>query len=135
MTIKKDHEGYEYPLYDKDRRGLDTISQKRHYDDFYGGSIIPSKRRELTNINDQLKKYPTAVTGSGNNIQFDHLISERDRLTNELSEYTTTEVLYNAQQETKREDQEQTTTGEQAECLQETEADTNKYAHLKRIAE
>jgi hypothetical protein len=122
MTVNKDHkEGYEYPLPDKDRRGLDTMEQKKHYDDFQDTQVIPSKRRELANIEEELKKHPVPHWPDQDpvyrgNAQLDHLISEYDRLTNELkelSEYTTTEGLYN--------EQKRQTSDHQEGLLQETD--------------
>jgi len=51
-------------------------------DDFYEGFIIPSKRRELAYIKEQLRNYPTPISDSDE--QFNHLLQERDRLQREL---------------------------------------------------
>ena len=47
-------------------------------DDFYEGYLRPSKHRELFDILEQLRNYPTPV--SDNDANFNYLLKERDRL-------------------------------------------------------
>ena len=47
-------------------------------DDFYDGYIRPSKHRELTDILEQIRNYPTPISDCDAN--FNYLLRERDRL-------------------------------------------------------
>ena len=55
-----------------------SIMPKTTPDDFYEGYIKPSKHRELSDILEQLRNYPTPV--SDNDANFNYLLKERDRL-------------------------------------------------------
>ena len=55
-----------------------SIMPKTTPDDFYEGYIKPSKHRELTNVLEQLRNYPTPVSDCDE--QFNDLLKERDRL-------------------------------------------------------
>lgn len=55
-----------------------SIMPKTTPDDFYEGYIRPSKHRELSDILEQLRNYPTPVSDSDE--EFNHLLAERDRL-------------------------------------------------------
>ena len=52
--------------------------KKTKSDDFYEGYIRPSKHRELSDVLEQLRNYPTPVSDSDE--EFNHLLAERDRL-------------------------------------------------------
>ena len=54
----------------------------RSMDGVLQGHIVPDKKRELANIKEQLKNYPTPVSDSDE--QFNHLLEERDRLQKEI---------------------------------------------------
>ena len=57
---------------------LERAKVEEDNDDFYDGYIRPSKYRELTNILEQIRNYPTPISKC--DTQFDDLLKERDRL-------------------------------------------------------
>ena len=73
----KDYEGYEYDVQlEKDDEGyIKNPALRRGYTAF-------SVQRELKNIKEQLKNYPTPVSDSDD--QFNHLLAELSRLQKEL---------------------------------------------------
>ena len=81
VAPKKDDEGYEYDVQSsmKDDEGYVKI---RSMDGVLQGHIVPSKQRDLANIKEQLKNYPTPVSDCDE--QFNHLLKERDRLRKEI---------------------------------------------------
>ena len=75
----KDYEGYEYDVQlEKDDEGYIKNPALRR------GYTACSIQRELKNIKEQLKNYPTPVSDSDD--QFNHLLAERSRLQKELSD-------------------------------------------------
>ena len=54
------------------------MTEPHHTDDFYDGYIRPSKHRELIDILEQIRNYPTPIADC--DVNYNWLLEERARL-------------------------------------------------------